>query len=357
MKVKDWRSLRDEVVSRLSLLEVAQRYGLELRRSGRTWVGRCPFHPDTRPSFHIYPDGYYHCFGCRSHGNVIDFVARAEGMEWKDALLMLARGSGIPATAPRYASPPPEERQPTSEELEAVHAAWEACLRHLGQPRADAYLRRRGIGLEAARALGVGYWAPGVAARLEALGLVEAALSVGLLRRPRKHGREQYYEPFRGRIIIAHLSREGKATWLTGRAADDATEPKYLNVSLPKPILGLEQVQGDQVVLVEGPLDWIAARIMGLPAAATLGVGVSKLRLLSLARFRRVAILFDNDEAGKAAARELAAALGARAAVVSLPGGVKDVADVLLRPDLQERVKAAVERALERPSQEKEVVI
>jgi DNA primase len=199
----------------------------------------------------------------------------------------------------------------------------------------------------------MGYWAPGVAARLEALGLVEAALAVGLLRRrrPREEGKEQpgYYEPFRGRIIIADISREGKATWLTGRAADDTTEPKYLNVSLPKPILGLGQVEGDQVVLVEGPLDWAAARIMGLPAAATLGVGVSKLRLLPLARFRRVVILFDSDEAGRAAARELAAALGSRAAIASLPRGVKDVADALLHPDLQERVRAGVQRALEQP--------
>jgi DNA primase len=343
-------------MSRLSLVEVAQGYGLELRRSGRTWVGRCPFHPDTRPSFHIYPDNHYHCFGCRAHGSVIDFVAWAEGMEWKDALLMLAQGGVAAATAPRKLSTPfPEERQPTAEELAAVHAAWEACLRHVGHHRAEAYLRRRGISPEAARALGMGYWAPGVAARLEALGLVEAALAVGLLRRrrPREEGKEQpgpgYYEPFRGRIIIADISREGKATWLTGRAADDTTEPKYLNVSLPKPILGLEQLEGDRVVLVEGPLDWAAARIMGLPAAATLGVGVSKLRLLPLARFRRVVILFDSDEAGKTAARELAAALGTRAVIVSLPGGIKDVAEALLHPDLQERVRAAVQRALEQP--------
>jgi DNA primase len=250
-------------------------------------------------------------------------------------------------------APSIEERQPTPDELAAVHAAWEACLRHWGHPRAEAYLRRRGISPEAARALGIGYWAPGVAARLEALGLVEAALAVGLLRRrrPREEGKERpgYYEPFRGRIIIADISREGKATWLTGRAADDTTEPRYLNVSLPKPILGLGQVEGDQVVLVEGPLDWAAARIMGLPAAATLGVGVSKLRLLPLARFRRVVILFDSDEAGRAAARELAAALGARAVIASLPRGVKDVADALLHPDLQERVRAAVQRALEQP--------
>ncbi len=354
----DWRALRDEVVGRLSLLEVAQRYGLELKPSGRTWKSRCPFHPDTRPSFHIYPDGHYHCFGCRAHGTVVEFVARAEGMEWKDALLLLAQGGSI-AASPQKGPPPPEERQPTPEELAAVHAAWEACRRHIAHPRAEGYLQRRGIGPEAAKALGLGYWPPGTAARLEALGLVEAALAVGLLRRrrPREGERERpgYYEPFRGRIVIADISREGKATWLTGRAADDATEPKYLNVQLPKPILGLDQVTGDAVVLVEGPLDWVAARIMGLPAAATLGVGVSKLKLLPLARFRRITILFDNDDAGRAAARELSRALGSRAAIAALPRGVKDVADALPRRELWEQIKRAVEAATSPPPQPSEV--
>lgn len=344
------RTLKEEVLRLYSPLDVAQRYGLELRRVGRVWAARCPFHPDTRPSFYVYPDGY-HCFGCGFHGSIIDFVARAEAVEWREALDLLSGGY---LGAPRAVQAPAaaEERQPSTEELAAVHAAWEACREHLHARRSREYLARRGVPLEAAEALGLGYWAPGVAARLEALGLVEAALSVGLLRRRRpREGSEApagYWEPFRGRLVIADLSRGGEARWLTGRAADDITQPKYLNVSLPKPILGLELVEGDELILVEGPLDWVAARAMGLPAAATLGAHISRLRLTALARFRRVYLLLDADEAGRKAAQELAKALGRRAVIVPLPKGAKDVADLLLLPGGAERLQEAIRRAASR---------
>jgi len=339
----DWRALKEEVRTRNSLVEVIQGYGVQLRRSGRTWVGRCPFHPDTNPSLHIYPDGHYFCFGCRSRGDVIDFVARAEGVEWREALLMLAGSQIGKGRIPQQA--PEEEQTPTPEELAAIHAAWEACRRHLSHPRAREYLARRGIPLMAAEDLGLGYWAAGVAARLEALALVEPAISVGLLRRRRREGGRPYWEPFRGRIVIADIDREEKARWLTGRAADDTTEPKYLNVSLPKPLLGIEQVEGDEVALVEGPFDWVAARVMGLPAAATLGAHVSRLRIVPLGRFQRVFIIFDADEAGQQAARDLARALGERAVIVPLPRGAKDVADLLLVPEGKDRLREAIERA------------
>lgn len=334
---------------RYPLVEVAMRYGLQLHRSGRTWSGRCPFHADTRPSFHIYPDEHYHCFGCGAHGSVVDFVARAEGVEWKEALRMLAGGE-LGAPSPIATAPPPEEREPTGEELAAVHAAWEACAREIRRPRALEYLARRGVPEEAALSLGLGYWAPGVAARLEALGLVEAAISVGLLRRRRQEGASgrPYWEPFRGRVIVPDLTRGGEARWLTGRAADDVSEPKYLNVSLPKPILGLDTVEGDEAVLVEGAMDFVAARAMGLPAVATLGAHVSRLRTIPLARFRRIYLAFDADEAGQQAARELAKALGERAVIVSLPKGVKDVADLLLVPGGRELLHQAIERAARR---------
>jgi DNA primase len=343
-----WRDLKEEVLRLYSPLDVAQRYGLELRRMGRVWAARCPFHPDTRPSFFVYPDGF-HCFGCGWHGNVVDFVAAAEQVGWREALDLLAGGH---LGAPKAVRPPaPEERAPTAEELAAVQVAWETCRRHLRDRRPREYLARRGIPLDVAEELGLGYWAPGVATRLEALGLVEAALAVGLLRRRRSPMGEElprYWEPFRGRVIIPDLTRGGQARWLTGRAADDVTEPKYLNLSLPKPLLGLDTVEGEEAALVEGPLDWVAARAMGLPAVATLGAHVGRLKITSLARFRRVFLLFDADEAGQQAARDLAKALGRRAVIVPIPKGAKDVADLLLAQGGKGRLLRAMEAAREK---------
>lgn len=333
---ESFREVRRRLRESVSFEELAARYGLELRRTGRTLSCRCPFHPDTHPSFHIYPDGGAMCFGCAWSGDVVAFVAEMERVSIREAMEMLL-GDEITARAPvQRAAVAPEERTPTPEERLAVETAHAFYRQHVASPRCQEYLARRGIGLETARLLGMGWGAPGLLSRLTALGLQEAALQLGLLRRTRE-GR--LWEPFRSRVIIADLDREGKARWLTGRAADDTTQPKYLNISLPKPILGLEMVEGDETAVVEGPLDWAAAWAMGIPAVATLGAQVSRLRLSALGRFRRLYLLLDADDAGRQAARELRRELGERAEIVPLPRGAKDVADVLLLPGGLERLQ------------------
>mgnify|MGYP000535142063 CR=1 FL=1 len=74
-----------------NLEEIASRY-TKLRRSGKTLVGLCPIHPERNPSFHVYPDHHFHCFGCGSHGDAADLVAAVEGVSRKEAIRMLLRG-------------------------------------------------------------------------------------------------------------------------------------------------------------------------------------------------------------------------------------------------------------------------
>ena len=79
------------------LAEIVRASGVDLRPDGTDWIGRCPYHNDTEPSFHVYAgdDPHYHCFGCGSHGDVIDFVQKSEGLDFKAAVAKLAEGAGI----------------------------------------------------------------------------------------------------------------------------------------------------------------------------------------------------------------------------------------------------------------------
>ena len=88
--------LIDERTAAEILPEVASRY-TRLRRVGTRWVGLCPFHQEKHPSFVIYPDGHFHCFGCGRHGGVAALVAEAEGISRREAARRIAEEFGIRA--------------------------------------------------------------------------------------------------------------------------------------------------------------------------------------------------------------------------------------------------------------------
>ncbi|RLB83102.1 MAG: hypothetical protein DRH17_03345 [Deltaproteobacteria bacterium] len=82
--------IRDSV----DLVSVAEAAGVELKRSGNRHVGLCPFHADETPSFTVFPDGHFHCFGCGEHGDAIDFIQRLHGYTFKEALKILGVDRG-----------------------------------------------------------------------------------------------------------------------------------------------------------------------------------------------------------------------------------------------------------------------
>ena len=294
--------------------------GVEFRRLGRRLSGRCPFHVDDEPSLVVYPrDGNYYCFGCGAGGDVIDFVSRLNRVGFVEAVSLLngettTRGRVIEATHRFPANPPIEA------DVRVVHAAATFCHEALWcSPAALAYLTLRGIDRETARRHRIGYGASGLAPHLRRRGFrLDDARAVGLL-----SGRR---ETMLGRIVIPDL-REGRAVWLTGRTLGEAT-PRYMNLRLPTPLLGLGSVEGDQVVVAEGAFDWLTLVQWRLPAVALLGTRVTKRTIEGLRRFRRIYIALDSDEAGHRAAAELASALGARASVLELPCGVHDLNDL-----------------------------
>jgi DNA primase len=143
--------------------------------------------------------------------------------------------------------------------------------------------------------------------------------------------------------------RGGRATWLTGRSLRQGT-PRYLNLRLPKPLLGLGLVGGDDVLVTEGPFDWLTSIRWGMPSVALLGTHVSRSAAQTLTRFRRVYLALDADEAGRRAASQIAADLHDRGVIVDLPPGIHDLNDLGRLPN----GRKAFQRCLELSTGKKE---
>jgi len=334
--------------------EVVARAGVDLRPNGHRLVGVCPFHRDGSPSLVVYPrNESYFCFGCGAGGDVIDFVARLHGVGFKEAAAMLAGPSQEQLT--RKPVPPKIVRLTTrlhaepltraeADVIDAAASFYHDALRRSRE--ALAYLAARGIDLNTARCCRLGLGCHGLADHLRRNGLsLAAACRVGLL-----SGDE---DTMLGRIVVPDL-RGGRAAWLTGRVLGQGM-PRYLNLRLPTPLLGLGLVCGADVVVTEGPFDWLTAVQWGLPAVALLGTHVSRSTERALTRFRRVYLALDADEAGRRAAARLMSALGPRAIAVELPPGVHDLND-LGRRDRQGSPAGAeaFQRCLEHATRRKE---
>jgi DNA primase len=327
--------------------EAVTRSGVELRLVGRRLVGSCPFHRDGHPSLAVYPDNdSYFCFGCGAGGDVIDFVARLQGVGFKEAAAMLGGPSQEQLT--RKPVPPKIVRlttrlqaEPlTRAEADVIDAAASFCHDALWRSReALAYLAARGIDPKTARRCRLGFGRHGLADHLCRCGLsLAAARRVGLLAGEK--------DTMLGRIVVPD-SHGGKARWLTGRAVSQG-DTRYLNLRLPTPLLGLGLVCGNQVVVTEGPFDWLTAIQWGLPAVALLGTHVSRSAQRALSRFSRVYLALDADDAGRRAAARSMSALGPRAIAVELPPGVHDLNDLGRSPAGAEAFQRCLEHATRR---------
>ena len=176
--------------------------------------------------------------------------------------------------------------------------------------------------------LGLGY-APGS-------GLREALESSGFTAgRLRDSGlfMERGSERFAGMAVVPEVAG-GLVRWLAGRAIGPDAAPRFQSLPGPKPVLGLGRLgpAPSWAVLAEGLFDWLALARWGLPACAALGTQGVEKAAASLRGCPRVFLAFDSDDAGREAAERLGGLLGRRAAAVSLPEGIGDVAELAAMP-------------------------
>ena len=265
---RSWRSRRrcvmvydiDGIKQRNPIEEVVAGTASSPARSGERLIGRCPFHEDEHPSLVVYPETRsFYCFGCGAGGDVIDFVRRAEGLGFREALERLGQDGGRPpAGCPRQrrgtairigaasATPVPGRPHDPDGGLRLYH---ETLLR---TPEALRYLEERGVGLPVVRRCRLGY-SDGRSLRqyLQRRRLsLRRATEMGLLWPRTAAARRWPVASWCPSCAAASASGWSGGRWtMTG-------SPKYRGLSLPKPILGYERVRGrPRVFVTEGAFD------------------------------------------------------------------------------------------------------
>jgi DNA primase len=305
----------DQIKERIDIVEFISTY-VQLRKTGRNFIGFCPFHPNTKtPAFYVFPDTQsYHCFGCKASGTVFDFLMQREGLEFRAALEQLAPRAGVEL---RERTEQDEQQDQLRTRLLDINSAAAAFFHHLlvKSPRGEAaraYVARRTIDSATVEAFQIGYSAGEWSALLTYLtdrkGFeLEEIEAAGLII---KHETRGYYDRFRDRLMFPIRNLKGEVIAFGGRALGDA-QPKYMNspqtalFDKSRVLYGLDLARdtirsGDAAVIVEGYVDAIIAHQHGFRnVVAPLGTALTAEHVGVLKKLARTVYLaLDADAAG-----------------------------------------------------------
>lgn len=322
-----------DIKAKVSIVDLAESSGIKLRKSGKSFLGLCPFHPDKNPSLHLNPVfGTFRCYSCGAKGDIIQWVMQLNNVDFKDALQMLADRAGITLSGRS------ESRSRSRRDQEAMDFATDYFIRQLAQSdAAKKYCDGRGITASMIERWGIG-WSPDqgealtVAMKKAGFTLRQAA-ELCLLEGDEGQG---YRDRFRGRLMFPIKNERGLVCAFGGRAIGDSPA-KYINSSdtplfhKGKTLYGLFESQGalrnsPKAILVEGYLDVIACHEAGVGAAmASLGTSLTDEQAKLLGRWAEQAVVaYDSDEPGMNAAEKAASVLeaaGLAVLVAPLPKG------------------------------------
>lgn len=353
------REFIDDLIARIDIVDLIDAR-VPLKKSGSSFLARCPFHSEKTPSFSVSREKqFYHCFGCGAHGNAISFLMDYEHQSFPEALETLATLAGIdlPKAMATPGANPSASLQPVYDILERAAGFYIQQLRdHPDAEQAKIYLRKRGLTGEIARRYRLGYAPPGwnsLPADWPRTLLIQSGLVI-------EKGRS-CYDRFRHRIMFPIRDRRGRVIGFGGRTLGDDT-PKYLNspetevFRKGKELYGLHELlestpRPRRILVVEGYLDVIALAQHGInDAVATLGTSTSAEHVHLLFRFtREIVFCFDGDAAGhKAAWRALEASLpllqeGREIRFIHLPAG--EDPDSLIRKEGREAFERRIGQA------------
>ncbi len=312
--------IEDDDIERLrstvSIVDTVQQY-VALKRTGRNWVGLCPFHAEKSGSFNVTEErGRYKCFGCDKGGDVFTFIQEIEHLDFPGAVEHIAAKAGIQLNYTSAGQSQERSRRKKLTELmnEAVEWYHDRLLNSPDARPARDYLRRRGLSGDIARQFKIG-WAPDDWDQLSrSLGAPPDMMQdVGLSFRNR---RNKMQDSFRARVMFPILSESGEALAFGGRILPGSEDPaKYKNSSetpiymKSKTLYGLNWAKADvakhdQVIVCEGYTDVIGFHRAGIPrAVATCGTALTEEHVRLLKRYAsKVVLSFDADAAGQGAA-------------------------------------------------------
>jgi len=313
----------DEIKARVDIVDLVSET-VQLRRSGKSYTGFCPFHTNTRtPAFVVFPEtGTWRCFGqCNEGGDIFGFLMKREGYDFSEALRVLAEKAGVELKAPT------PQQQAAAEEYDQLRALLEEAVifyrHHLQNTPAGAaaleYLHKRGLTDETIEAFGLGYapasWETTLSHFTQKSYSEQQLLEAGVVTQ-REGGGDSgastgVYDRFRHRLMFPIRDERGRMTGFGARVLNPDDVPKFLN-SPQTPVFdkgrllyGLDRARKsirtqDQAVIVEGYLDVIALHQAGFDTAVSpMGTALTEHQLYLLKRFsRRIVLALDSDAAG-----------------------------------------------------------
>ncbi|QNN45745.1 DNA primase [Thermomonas brevis] len=304
----------DDLLARSDIVEVVGTR-VPLKRQGKEYAARCPFHDERSASFTVSPTKqFYHCFGCGAHGTAISFLMQYDRLEFLDAVEELARRVGMEVprdTQQRNANP---ETRDLYGAMEAASTFFRTQLTR--SDKARAYVDKRGIAAEIVERYMIGYAPDGFSALRDALGTDPRRMQLlergGLFS---KNDKGHVYDKFRDRLMFPIHDRRGRTIAFGGRVIDPEDSPKYLNspetalFHKGRELYGLWQAKQanqklDRLIVVEGYMDVVALAQYGVSqAVATLGTATTPDHAELLFRNAPdVYFCFDGDRAGRSAA-------------------------------------------------------
>lgn len=352
--------LVETVRFRTDIIEVISEYVL-LKKRGRNYVGLCPFHSETSPSFTVAPDKQiFHCFGCGVGGNVFRFLMLKENLTFPEAVRWLAERAGV-SMPQNFAADSRQlrEKERAFQANEMVMNLYCSILNSNEGKVAKRYLAGRGITPEMQKRFQLGFAPLRRDFLLKHLGnrgyRPDELVKLGLIIKSKRNS-TRYLDRFRNRVIFPICDVRGRVIGFGGRVLDER-QPKYLNspetkvFNKSKVLYGLHQAgqairDSGYAVLVEGYLDVITAHQYGFKnVVAPLGTSLTREQGRQLRRYAsEVVIAFDADAAGMAAAvrgLDILQSLGCRVRVAGIPDG-KDPDDFI-----RKRGKAAWQDLIE----------
>jgi DNA primase len=348
----DTQAIKD----RVDIVQLISEY-MQLKKAGVNWKGNCPFHKEKTPSFMVHPEKQiWHCFGCGKGGDVFTFIQEMEGLEFPEALKLMADRAGV-----KIENFAPEINKSQKNRIleineKAAYFFHHFLLEMAAAQNARDYLKRRQLTQEIIEEWNVGFipeqWDLLTQYLLKKGNSIDDLIASGLT--IRKEGadlssKKGYYDRFRGRIMFPIWDVHGNVVGFTGRVLVETERSggKYVNTpqtlvyDKSRVLYGLNKAKmeiknKDLTVLVEGQMDVIACHQAGMKnvvAASGTALTLEQVRLLK--RYsNNIAMAFDADAAGQNAAKrgiDVALEQGLNIKIIQIPEGAGKDADECLK--------------------------
>lgn len=306
--------LLDEIKSKNDIVDIVSQY-VVLKRTGRNYMGLCPFHKEKSGSFCVSPDKQiFHCFGCGVGGNVFRFISKIENLNFKESVEMLANRAGVELPVSSNSAEDDKRERLKSRVYEVNKCAVEFYHENLYKPTAkpgQEYVKKRHLDNKTLKAFKIGYSGRfnELYTELKSKGFTEEEILASCLVNKNPDGK--FIDRFRNRLMFPIFDTHERVIAFGGRVLDDS-KPKYINS--PEDIVYSKgrhlfafniarKYNSKTIIMVEGYMDAVSLHQRGIHnAVASLGTALTEAQGRLLRRScEKVIIGYDADGAGQAA--------------------------------------------------------